>query len=161
SLNGACWVFIQKKNVLTVDSGLNWVFSYFSLTLAMRAGGTRFIIRSYFPCSMSLTSASSFAITETSIESTWPPGSSGIALALSFAQYGLRSYCQPRPGWDLVITYGPVAGGGLADRSSIGVPAGTGATKIRPSSLENVPRGLTRLITILPVLSSVWIPGIP
>ena len=60
-----------------------------------------------------------------------------------------------------MITYGPVAGGGFDDWFLSGVSGGTGATNIRPSSLVKVPRGLTRSMTISPVLSLVLIPGMP
>ncbi len=54
-----------------------------------------------------------------------------------------------------------MAGDGLVDWFVSGVLGGTGATNIRPSSLVKVPRGLTRLMTISPVLSLVLIPGMP
>ena len=54
-----------------------------------------------------------------------------------------------------------MAGGGSAERSLSGVPAGSGATNGSASSCAKVPRGFESLIVIAPVLSSVTIPEMP
>jgi len=55
--------------------------------------------------------------------------------------------------------YGPLEGGGVFVWSlSTGVVWGTGAANIRPSSLTNVPLGLSSWIVIWPLWSLAWIP---
>ena len=91
---------------------------------------------------MSLTWVCGLRMTSTSILSTWPVGYSGIAFAVGFRPVRVAFVFPAATRLRLGDHVRAGAGGGLAERSSFGVPCGTGATNI---SAELVGEGASRL----------------
>ena len=95
----------------------------------------------------------------TVIVSTCASGTSVTPASLSVLNCGLRSIVKPLGALTLEMTNGPLDGGGLLVASlSSGVFCGTGAANIRPSRLVKVPLGLSSLMVMSPVVSSVVMP---
>ena len=69
----------------------NWLPSYLLFTLAYWSAGTSVCIQFFWLRSISLTCVALLRTSEMSILSTWPLGTSGIALPLLFAHCGLRT----------------------------------------------------------------------
>ena len=78
---------------------------------------------------------------------------------MSVGQFAFFSSTNCRFGTDSVILYGPTPGGGSLVRFLNGVSPGTSAANGIASTFENVPSGPFSVIVILPVASSVSMPG--
>ena len=110
-------------------------------------------------CSMPVTCAELFLFWVTTILSTDASATSVAPASLTVLKFGLRSIVRLLGASTLVMTNGPLDGGGLLVASlSSGVVGGTGAANINPNTLVKVPFGFSRVMVMSPVLSSVTMP---
>jgi hypothetical protein len=89
-----------------------------------------------------------FDVMFTTILSRWPTGIPGRCNA---ANLGFLTRLKVLFGETFVIMYGPTPGGGLVERLTIGVPAGTSPAEGNAITFANAPYGCVRWIVIRPV----------